>query len=330
MRLENFIKLVGGELLTCPTITSFENIVLSARRAKRGDLFILQHHDDLPTVLESGVYALLCEKRPSLIDEEIAYILVDAIKPALIRLLRYHLALTKASYYGTSFLEYHILKQIATDNRLRFVRNTVASLFDAINDLSNDAVLFSCDKELIETLSAESYETLKDSTMERAPLHATLLSSSFIYHDRFFSHINIPPFMLPALYRSLELLDTLQAPYSIDRFPLPGIFQPTYIDHHFVKKEFGKSAKVVIIDAIENMERSLPYFLQSTSWAKRIIFLPHTYEKSYAKPNTIYYYKDKKEILSLKGILFDFALLYMAREDADILFQTKIEVPTLF
>jgi len=59
MRIENFIRLIGGELQNNPLINSYERIILNVKKILRGDVFISNDIDEIKQALKNGAYGIV-------------------------------------------------------------------------------------------------------------------------------------------------------------------------------------------------------------------------------------------------------------------------------
>ena len=92
MTIENLSRLVEGELLTSPCVSSIKNIEFSSKRVKPCDAFFYTGIEDLKEAVKNGAYAVIFDKDDiEILDKEIAWIKVKSLKRALIRILRFHL-----------------------------------------------------------------------------------------------------------------------------------------------------------------------------------------------------------------------------------------------
>lgn len=94
MKIDNLVRIIDGTLQTEPSIDAFERITFDASRVLRGDLFI-DSNASLQACAEAsskGAYAIVSTLDFKGDDHELAWICVDTIEQALIKLLRYHVA----------------------------------------------------------------------------------------------------------------------------------------------------------------------------------------------------------------------------------------------
>ena len=329
MNLDNFAKLVGGELLNSPEVSSFSDISLELNKLKRGDLFILEDESLLAKVLECGVYAILCEDTPRYIDAEVAYIKVDSLTLALTKYLRFILRQLDVRYVYMDKISYTVLTHITKEDKLFTLEPTLHSLLHVSKHIHHGNILIGDDKALIDMLSVESYQTLLEAD-DYTITHKTLFTSSFIFKGEHYEDIKITPLYLPQLINTMSFLDDSDISHHLDRLPMKHLFEPYFIDTFFHTKEFGKSAKVLILDDIQNIPFSLPYFIETTKWAKTVLFIPHKYKNDTVNHPHIRFYEHKDDIILLQKIEFSFALVYGDFEMIDSLLQTKVVQPTLF
>ena len=81
MRIENVVALTRGELITAPSISHFEDTMVSTSLVKRGDLFIALNPEEIVKAIYAGAYGIIYDDDTiTPMDPEIAFIKVRNTK----------------------------------------------------------------------------------------------------------------------------------------------------------------------------------------------------------------------------------------------------------
>ena len=91
MRIDNFIRIIDGQLANKPPIDAFASLCFDVPRLAHGDLFIdtTASRELIHQAIEKGAYAVVTTLPFLNDDDECAWICVDEIERTLIKLLRY-------------------------------------------------------------------------------------------------------------------------------------------------------------------------------------------------------------------------------------------------
>ncbi len=252
MRIETLKALTGASLLNTPAITSFYNPVFDANKVKRGDLFFAYEYDDIPKAVENGAYGIIVDRVVEILDSEIAWLRVDELKTASKKLLRYHLEEHEKQFYYVDCLGFELLEQMVTDKNIVFLRS-------GINDLAKifgeKQVFICCDRSFLNSFTKDiSYIT--QLPQEYTPLPGTLFESSFIYDNRYYQKVAIPPFFVDKLVSLIDFAKGSNMAYNVEKLHYSSYFYPQFCDRNLQSVEFGKSSRVLIFsdefDAIKD------------------------------------------------------------------------------
>ena len=116
MKIENFVRIIDGELRTSPPIDAFATIHLEASRVTHGDLFIDVNNarEQVHEALSRGAYAIVTSLHFHDEDEECAWIEVTSIEQALIKLLRYSITQKSIQLIVLSEIQEALFEMIQT------------------------------------------------------------------------------------------------------------------------------------------------------------------------------------------------------------------------
>ncbi|WP_228135422.1 hypothetical protein [Halarcobacter anaerophilus] len=62
MQISSIIDIIDGRLLNHPSISFIYSIKTNPRKVKEGDLFIVEHEEDIHTAINNGAFALITQK----------------------------------------------------------------------------------------------------------------------------------------------------------------------------------------------------------------------------------------------------------------------------
>lgn len=314
MKISDILNITNGELVNEPSVQAIEGATVFPSKVDNGDLFIAANREDIPKAVENGAYAVIFEgEKPSDIDDEIAWISVDSVKNAAMRLLRYVMLHKETDIYLLNPHEMSFLKMTATQKRnLKILPKDWMKSFEAI--LNGDERLFlSKDRELVEIIDPE-YKTI-DQQEDGYIINDTLFRTTFrmgefVYQDR-----EIVPFHLDYLLRAVHLCKKYQIPYSIDRVRYTGHFLPVFIDGNLSSVSRGNSYKVAIFcDNLEDISKARKYTREQTKWTKSIVLTPpKTKIDGIEKPIWFNSVDEVRDIL--KKSHFNYAFIYSLDRD---------------
>jgi len=334
MNLANLSALVEGTLSNSPSITSFEDVCFHANKVRRGDLFIALKHEEIQEAILNGAYGIVFEKPTQITDQEIAWIKVESLDNALLRLLRFHILEKSPKVFSCNSISLKLASQIITPRNLLVLDK---SFHEHLNDLwnleENQYILFSTktiDANLF--IDAKELTNIKNSSINI--VEQTLFETSFIYDDTYYERQLLSPFFMPYLETILEFFKQNSIRYQIREFSSINHFQPVFTNIRFQVKEFGKSDNVLIFEPeFELIKEQIKFLSTQANWAKIIYLVPHNRVDELDDMQNVFVYESSWDIMQiLKNENYHFALI--AEKTADVLdepeFEQKIQQPSLF
>ncbi len=320
MKISDILNITNGDLINTPSVRAIEGATVFPSKVDSGDLFIATDKEDIPKAVENGAYAIIFEgKEPEYMDEEIAWISVDSVKNASMRLLRYVMLHKETDIYLLSPHEMSFLKMIATQKRnMKILPDDWTKSFEAI--LNGDERLFlSTDKELVEIIDP-NYKVI-DNQIYGYIINDTLLRTTFRIGEFIYQDKEMAPFHIEYLSKAIYLCKEYQIPYSIDRVRYTRHFQPVFIDGNLSSVSRGNSYKVVIFcDNTDDISKAMKYTKEESKWTKSIILTPpKTKIEGVEKP--LWFESVEKARDILKKSHFNYAFIYSL--DRDMLNEIK-------
>lgn len=311
MRLENTLALIQGSLLNDPAITAFDSIAFEPKRVNRGNLFITREPEHIAEAVANGAYGIICDFDVEVSDPEIAWIRVDSVENALLRLLRFRLIEKEPEVYECDPITLKLAMQIETPSSFIALGGTTEEIFKQLWECEkhvrilfspalNDASIFTAVQELPKTPSEQI-----------SIIEQTLFETSFIYNNHFYERQLLSPFFIPYLERLLHFFKSKKIQFRLKQFtPIPH-FEAIFTNSALEQKEFGASDKVLIFEpSFELIEAQIEFLKRQANWAKIVYIVPEHKRESIGDEANIFTYSDKRDIIEiLKNGSFHFALI---------------------
>lgn len=308
MRLENVLALTHGSLLSQPDISLFNDIVIEAKRVKRGSLFIALNPYEIPQALENGAYGIVFDRALHTHDDETAWIKVDDIYEALKRLMRFLLIDKELSAFTCKPVILHIAKQLITPNTFIILEGSLSENFTKLLDAPQKSTLLFVDTDIQSNLFTEASQLPEALSHHIEIREQTLFETAFIYKGVFYERQLISAFFIPYLEQILELLSLQHIDFKIRPFVNLPHFQAKFVTKALHVKDFGSTDQVLIFERDDSLIKEEMVFIhRQAPWADTICLLP---SESDIKLDTALYYADDEELLEiLRNRAFHYALV---------------------
>jgi ferrochelatase len=325
MRLENVLALTHAKLINKPFVNSFENIVFEAKAVKRGDLFLAFNEADIENAVLNGAYGIVFDKPVQMSDSEIAWIQVQNIEDALVRLLRFHLIEKEVTTYECNEIILKLALGVIAEPNFIVLHADIQTISKLLWNAPKKSTLLFCP----DFCNRDLFTDVK--TLPPAPaksiniVEKTLFETSFIYEDVFYERQMLSPFFIPYLEELLHLLKILKINYRLRKFAQIDHFQAVFTNKKFEQKEFGSSDKVLIFEKNAQLIISEINFLQkNAAWADTVYLLPYALSQEFGICDNVFLYKKTQDIFDILKInKFHFALI--AGADKSILSQAQTQ-----
>ena len=312
MRLENVIALTHATLLNSPYVSDFSGITYEAKSVKRGFLFIARESSEIELAILNGAYGILFDSPMQMTDSEIAWIKVDDIATALLRILRFHILDKNITAFECDTITLDLSSQISTEERFKALNGDIFETFKELWEISPDSVILFTHSFTCKDIFTHPKEMPKCADEKISVIEQTLFETSFIYDDVYYEREVLSVFFIPYLEILLSLLKEQKINFKITSFKHLSHFEPVFTNKNFEAKEFGTSDKVLIFESdFEFIESQITFLQNQANWAKIIYILPKNRidENIQILPN-IFTYTTQQDIISiLKSTDFHFALI---------------------
>ncbi len=314
MTIDNLVRLIEGELLTSPSISSINNIEFSAKKIKQADAFIYTGIEDLKEAIDKGAYAVIFDKENiEITDKEIAWIRVKSLKRALIRILRFYLTEKSIKVLYANELVLQIIESATTQKEnLLFIKDSIYEIFQKVLHAKENSIIIGNDEDLLRKIYPDFKPLEKKSAVN--VINQTLFETTFIHNDKFFKNIKIPPIFIKELETALDFFESYQIRYDLYNLSfLQNHFEPVFINSRFIQMPFGSTQKVLIFEKDKNLlEKEILFLQKEAKWANKKVFVPDNLNLRISNTD-IHKFKDFKNIKLIKN--FHLGIIYGEKEE---------------
>lgn len=330
MRLENLIRLIQGTLLTKPAISAISGIAFDPTKVKAGDLFICldRLQSSLEIAAKAGAHAVVFDNHVDITDSEIAWIEVDNLEMALIRLTRFYIANYNINSYVLTNLEFSLTKSMSHPKTFLLVEYTLVDLLRNLWDGNLPLAIASNNPLLMERIAPEATTLTKPQEKPRILSSSTLFQSSFVFDGFFYQHIFLPPFWIETFCSLAQLFKKYDWQYSSFK-PLMH-FVPFFVDKHLFVHPFGTTRRAFIIESDPTLFEEEVKQLKSLYKKSDICICTPKNESLHVKSDFVY--ENEGDLLDLNPKEFRYACILgdMMKIERVLQAQEKFKQATLF
>jgi len=311
--LDNLLSLIGGRLLSNPSITGFNAITDRVSRVQRGDLFVCvdQEIDSINEALTKGAYGIIFDKlTPKLtltLDDETAWIEVDSSFEAHLKLLRFHLMPKQLEVFYSDIYTLEYISMMKTSGECKIISDDISDIVTKLWHVQDGQKLIIKKQEEILTLfpTAKEINAIADIELESiSPLESTLT-----LNRQHFNRQKIPEVLHNSFKKALSFLENYHLGFNLSTLTFPKSFNLVSCDNFFTPKEFGKGNITLLF--IDDTKLGLDFLLSAkklTPWIESRLFLNENLKNLSYNGFTIF--KDQKALLkALKQETFDLAVI---------------------
>lgn len=332
MRLQNLVSLIGAELRSEPAVTQIESIILKPNKIRRGDLFVAHNPDGIPEAVANGAYAVLYEGEYDTTDSEIAWLKVDSVEDALLRLLRFHLLDKGIKAISCDDVTLAVAAQMLKDERCFVVQNDLVNIFETLWELPPESWVFvpgskRCEDLFVEVLPLPQTKTFKVDIVEQ-----TLFETSFILDGVYHERMQLSPFFLPYLSYLYAFAKQNDIRFEVSGMHSGSHFIPVFVGEDLRVKTFGHGGRVLIFEPdISLLLHEVGFIREEAKWAQILYIVPASSDVSFDEQDTVWTYHNSEDIMKiLKTVPFHFALIGGRDRKWLESVQPRQQVPTLF
>lgn len=308
MRVENLAELSRGDILTNPSVSAFEGFCYDAQRVKRGDLYIAfdRSAKNIALAIENGAYGILYDEDFDITDREIAWIRVQNINMAIMRLMRFQSSYKRLNFIAVSVLQESILKSMTLSKSSLILPEELLDAFIAIMKCEMGSFVFCADEYALQKISPihESIFTERKTTIQK---NGSIFSSSFIHENEYYQKVPISPLFIPALSGILTFLKKNSIEFSLDNFQPISNFEPIFVDSDIKPQPFGSTIRALIVESdVELFMYEAKSLLKMLPPNNLLICKPIN---SLSNMDANFLYKHERELKELRSYNFKYALI---------------------
>lgn len=310
MRLETVLSLSGATLMSQPPVHVFNNIVLTASKVRRGDLFVAYEPDTIPQAIANGAYAVLFETPQAVTDPETAWLKVPSLDAALLRLLRFHLLEKSLKAIACDPLSLAVAAQIVKDERCHVMTGSIKSDLVRLWGLERESFVFFPDRKACRDLFVDAV-ILPQTDAVLCVSEQTLFEATFSLQGMRFERKPVSPFFLPALNRVCAFLQANGLGFNLFGMSGSTHFAPVFVSEALQIRSFGHSDRVLIFESDPALAAGeIDFMNRMAKWAEKLFIVPETLYAALPQDKALLSYDSKEAIIStLKSVPFHFALI---------------------
>lgn len=301
-KIDSIVRISGGVLLNTPSVDSIEDIKISSKNVKRGDLFIdvNGNTEEIEEAVQNGAYCILTALIPKISDEEIAWVSVKDLEKSLIKLARFYAVEKNFRFIPLLDVQYALAKSLHVEEKAKLLSNFTFEALMQILKSEKETLFFVVKNSFIQNVDP-TIKKIKSKIEPDKIFENGLFHSSFIYKDKFVKEVRLSSFFIPYLCSLIECFDQLNINYKIDNFNNFEHFYPQFVTSKLEISDFGTTRRVIIFESeIKLYNEELEYLYKKVD--KKLIVT---------------------EINELKTKDFRYALIHGKKEDFEELLQEK-------
>jgi len=333
MKIESLKRITGAVPLNTALITEINDIKILATKILEKDLFIDINHceDDIFEAIQNGAYGILTENYPNIIDKEIAWLYVEDMNLAIIKLARFYASNKDFSFIHVNNIQYKLSKCLHVNKKMQVLSQKISSAFLQIKDAQEKSIFFVVENKFINQIDP-LVKTAKKETTPQQIIKKGIFYSSFIFNGKYINDIRLSSFFIPSLCSLLEYLNEFNISFYATNFHNFEHFYPQFVDKKLNKKDFGTSDKVLIFEKeFELFLKEIIFLEQNIDHKSILILTTKNREKKFNTKAEILVYNEPIDIKKLENKKFKYVLIYGDIEDfEEILNNTNNKQMTLF
>lgn len=326
MNIVNLTRLIGGELLTNPQISSVESFTFSVKNVVNKSAFIAldADADDVAKAVEKGAYAIIFDSEFEIINQEIAYIKVINLNYAMFRLMRFYVSLNRHKFVFLNEVQRSIFACLHLDGNIFLMPNGLKELFSVCLSAKENAMFLGFDKGMMDKISPDC-GLIHPSQDACAIYNGSIFYSSFVCNEIYYQNINFPRIFLNEICGVMDFLNKLSVNFKLGDFKNFGHFEPIFVDKFFNITQYGGSYRAFIIEQNKELFLRAAKFLQENFTQGIRICIPQNAD--FSVQDAIIYDSE----VELKNIGdFHYALVFGVKEKIIDMLNKKPKLNSIF
>ena len=321
MTIENLARLINGQTLNKPSVSSITDFAFEAKNVRQGYAFFALDagENDVDLAVKHGAYAVIGEEEFTPKDSEIAYIKVSSVQTAIMRLMRFEATHKNLKFCAVNAAQMAILERISLGKNAALMPKSVPELFYKIMRAKDGDIFFSGDTHVLQRISP-LYDAVWTDTKAQAINPSSIFFTTMICDGIYYQNLNIPRVFMGMLCGLLHYFKQNNISFKLNDTRALAHFEPIFIDKNFKPANFGASFRALIVENDEELFLIETAFLQKNfSIDEALICLPRS---SDINVQNALYFDELEEIKNLKG--FRYALVFCDKSELlNVLNQSK-------
>ena len=247
MKISSIVDIIEAELQNTPSISFITQSHTNISKINDGDMFISSNLSEITQAVKQGAFAIVYDINIDIskMDNEIAWIKVDSINNALIKLIRFDLNTKELNSYYLNHISYDILSTLSTPkDNIIFLQEDNKHNFEILKNISNENILISTNKKFSLDIYPTSKElNLKDYQVENLIVHS-LFETTFSYNTRYFYKLKLPKLYLNNFLLVFDFLDNLEL--DVHKLNTLKYMHAIFINKHMQIQDYGKSNRFIL------------------------------------------------------------------------------------
>jgi len=323
MRIEDTIRITDGILQNFPSVNQTESIKIDPDVVKRGDLYLDTNNsaEDQKTALKNGAFAIISEKISEVLDPEIAWIEVDSLRLACVKLSRYEFSRKNSKILFLDDISQEILHCVTKNHEFTELSSNVYTTLITIKK-SGENVKYTCSDERL-TLSIDPDCQRIDTNCDLQKFKSkSPFYSSFTCNEKFCQDIKIPMIFVDKLCKITNFLKNQDIYFNVHNISFKRHFSPIFIDHNLNKKDFGQGEKVVMFEeSMDFLDFEIRYL---SDFSKELITcIPKRYRNYFSGHKNLFLFSNIEELKDLISKNYRYILVFGAKSDYEKIFEPK-------
>ena len=287
--------------MNSPSISFIYDIKSDIKKLHEGDLFIAREMHEIDEAVASGAFAVVYDNDHEITDDEIAWIKVDDVKNAALKLCRYLLSTLdiEAYYIDKTIFGFASIYKNDFDKDVILLGSSIFDNISLIKSIEEKSSCLLCyDRDIIKAVYPDFKELSESEHVVQNLTAHSLFEISFSHKERFYNRIKLP---LLYLNDFLTFTDFIGKHIDTAKLKVWDVFKPVFVDRFLNILENGKSGRFILGSKDEDRaQREIAYLKKEFKYGKSVILAPYGYEN---KDIEVISYKNDEDIKnSLKTI----------------------------
>lgn len=269
MHLDNFVEVISGKLFNEPCISFINNISTKVENIKNGDVFIARNKLDISLAVEYGAYAIVSDEFVEIIDNEVAWIIVQNIDDALLKYIKYIKLINNIDIYLCDKITFLLAKNTIQDNQVSFA----SSIDELVENLFFKIIIINFDILLFKILKISDEQNLFFKIIKQSLFELKIEYENQIYE-----------IILPSIFTNMfnNIVGFCKLKHVNFTFHIKeSLFLPIFINRNAKVSKYGYSMRFIYASIDGSLIRKYIDFMPK--WGKTLFLYPKIHSKNTKK-----------------------------------------------